>query len=85
MREHLNDISYLLDTVTGGSAFAGLATTASTGTKRGGSSSSSNLALQTALTGVTSALDSLKQNQNKSSLDQLLPVALMAKWIRQNG
>ena len=49
----------------------------------GGASKSTQL--QTALTGVTSALDSLKQNQNKSSLDQLLPVAIMARWIRQQG
>lgn len=49
----------------------------------GGASSSTTL--QTALTGVTSALDSLKQNQNKSSLEQVLPVVLMARWMRQQG
>ena len=42
-----------------------------------------NTQLQTALTGVTSALDSLKQNQNNGgSLQQLLPVMLAAKWIQ---
>lgn len=46
---------------------------------------SSSSSLDTALTGVTSALDSLKANQNKSSIDRLLPVVLMAKWIRRNG
>lgn len=45
-------------------------------------SGGSNLALQTALTGVTSALDSLKTNQKSGSLEQLLPVAIMAKWIQ---
>ena len=42
-----------------------------------------NTQLQTALTGVTSALDSLKQNQNNSGgINQLLPVMLAAKWIQ---
>ena len=43
-----------------------------------------NTQLQTALTGVTSALDSLKQSQNNNSgsLNQLLPVMLAAKWIQ---
>ena len=50
---------------------------------RRASSSSSSTSMQTALTGITSALDSLKQNQNKNgSLEQLLPVVLMAKWMR---
>ena len=49
----------------------------------GGATTSSTL--QTALTGVTSALDSLKQNQNKGGLDQLLPVVVMARWMRQQG
>lgn len=44
---------------------------------------STNTQLQTALTGVTSALDSLKQNQNNSGgINQLLPVMLAAKWIQ---
>lgn len=68
----------LLETITGG-ALTGLS---STPAKRG-SSSSSNLQMQTALTGVTSALDSLKSNQNNNgSLNQLLPIAMMAKWIQ---
>ena len=69
----------MLDHVSGG--FVNPA--ASTGSRRG--SSSSNLALQTALTGVTSALDSLKQNQNKNGLEQVLPALVMARWIRQQG
>ena len=68
----------MLETVNGG-ALGGL-TTAPT---RRNSSSSSSSTLSTALTGVTSALDSLKSNQNKSSTDQLLPLVLMAKFIRQ--
>ena len=44
---------------------------------------STNTQLQTALTGVTSALDSLKQNQNhRGGINQLLPVRLAAKWIQ---
>ena len=44
---------------------------------------STNTQLQTALTGVTSALDSLKQNQNNNGgINQLLPVMLAAKWIQ---
>lgn len=68
----------MLETVSGGMMNLAAPTTP----RRG--SSSSNLALQTALTGVTSALDSLKQNQN-NTLNQLLPVVLMARWIRQRG
>jgi hypothetical protein len=70
--------THLLAHITGGT----LGTlTASAPARRTGSSS--QLQLQTALTGVTSALDSLKQNQNNSgSLEQLLPVAIMAKWIQ---
>jgi len=75
-----------LETVTGG-AF-GLATAnVGTATKRtpSGSGSGSGLQLSTALTGVTSALDSLKQNHNKGgSIDQLLPLVVMARWAR-NG
>ena len=65
----------MLSSVTGGAL-----TSAAPGRRYSSSSSST---LQTALTGVTSALDSLKANQNKSGIDQLLPVALMARWIRQ--
>jgi hypothetical protein len=46
-----------------------------------GGAKSTNTQLQTALTGVTSALDSLKQNQG-SSMNQLLPVIVMAKWMQ---
>ena len=68
-----------LENITGGN----LALTAATTTGRPGRGSSSST-LQTALTGVTSALDTLKQSQNTNngSLQQLLPVALMAKWIQ---
>lgn len=48
----------------------------------GGARTNTNTQLQTALTGVTSALDSLKQNQNKGSLDQMLPMVMMAKWMQ---
>jgi hypothetical protein len=66
-----------LETVTGGAVGGNL-----TATKPSRTSSSSST-LTTALSGVTSALDSLKQNQNKSgSVEQLLPVVLMAKWIQ---
>ena len=69
----------MLENVTGG-AFAGL--TASTSGRRT-SSSSSSTGLTTALTGVTSALDSLKSNQNNNgSVNQLLPVVMMAKWLQ---
>jgi len=64
----------LLDHVTGG-AVLGAASARRT-------SSSSNPQLQTALTGVTSTLDSLKQNQTKNPIEQLLPVVLVAKWIQ---
>jgi len=67
----------LLDNVTGGAVLGAAASTTARRT-----SSSSNQTLQTALTGVTSALDSLKQNQNKNPIEQLLPVALVAKWIQ---
>lgn len=64
-----------LDHITGGKH----ALTAATGRPSSGSSTT----LQTALSGVTSALDSLKNNQNKNgSIEQLLPVVLMAKWIQ---
>jgi hypothetical protein len=65
----------MLSSVTGGAL--------TTAPVRRSSSSSSNTTLQTALTGVTSALDSLKANQNTGGINQLLPVALMARWIRQ--
>ena len=68
----------MLETVTGGA----LGSLTSAPTRRYSSSSSSST-LQTALTGVTSALDSLKANQNKSSTDQLLPLVLMAKFIQR--
>ena len=48
----------------------------------GARTSSTNTQLQTALTGVTSALDSLKQNQNNGSLNQMLPMVMMAKWMQ---
>ena len=49
----------------------------------GGNRGSSSSTLQTALTGVTSALDTLKQNQNNGgSLQQMLPIVMMAKWIQ---
>ena len=71
-----------LANVTGGL----LATTnVGTTTPTPGSSSSSSLALQTAMSNLTSDLDRLK-NTNNNSFSQLLPVAIMAKWIRnQNG
>ena len=75
-----NITNHVLDTVTGGFAALGTAT-ASTGRR---SSSSSSLQMQMALSNITSSLDSLKNNQ-KSSIEQLLPVALMARFIRQNG
>ena len=60
-----------------------LGTTATANTGRRPSSSSD---LTAAVTGVTSALDSLKQSQNKGgSLEQMLPVVLMARWMRNNG
>ncbi len=70
--------SQTLSTITGGNL--ALTTTSATTGRRPSSSSS---ATQTALTGITSALDSLKQNQNKNgSMEQLLPVMMMAKWIQ---
>lgn len=70
----------MLDTIKGG-AFVGL--TAGTGTANnprgtGGSSA----ATQTALAGVTSALDSLKANQNNNGINQMLPLVVMAKWMQ---
>ena len=63
--------THLLAHITGGT----LGTSARTG--------SSSSSVKTALTGVTSALDSLKQSQNQGgSFEQLLPVAIMAKWIQ---
>ena len=73
-----------LDTVTGG-MLAKLATANTTNTVSRAPSATGDAGLQTALAGVTSALDSLKQNGSKSTLDQLLPAAIMARWIRQNG
>lgn len=73
---------HMLANVSGGAPLGTL--TASTGApaKRPSSSSSSS-SMQTALTGITSALDSLKQNGNKNgSLEQLLPLVVMAKWMR---
>ena len=67
----------MLEGVTGGALTLGATPV------RRSSSWSSNSTLQTALTGVTSALDSLKSNQNNSSINQLLPVALMARWINR--
>ena len=67
--------SIMLDTITGGA----LGLTAGTPARR--SSSSSNVQLQTALTGVTSALDSLKSNQNNST-SSMLPLVIMAKWMQ---
>ena len=76
-----NITTHMLDHVTGGFAALGSATL-STG-RRSSSSSSSSLQTQLALSNVTSALDSLKQNQNKNgSLEQLLPVVVMAKWMQ---
>ena len=70
----------MLGNITGGAM--GL-TTGTTAPSRRSSSSSSNLQMQTALTGVTSALDSLKQNQNNNGgINQLLPIAMMAKWLQ---
>ena len=71
--------SDMLENITGGIALTAAATT---GRPVRGSSSSSTL--QTALTGVTSALDTLKnQNANGSgSWQQMLPIAMMAKWIQ---
>ena len=67
--------SIMLDTITGGAL--GL----TTGTPARRSGSSSNVQLQTALTGVTSALDSLKSNQNNST-NSMLPLVIMAKWMQ---
>jgi hypothetical protein len=70
--------SDMLENITGGN----LALTAATTAGRPGRGSSSST-LQTALTGVTSALDTLKQNQNNGgSLQQMLPIVMMAKWIQ---
>jgi hypothetical protein len=70
----------MLDTITGG-AFVGLTAGTGTPTRRGSSSSSAST--QTALAGVTSALDSLKSNQNNNgSLNQMLPLVVMAKWMQ---
>lgn len=71
----------MLDTIKGG-AFVGL--TAGTGTptttRR---SSGSSAATQTALAGVTSALDSLKSSQNNNgNINQMLPLVVMAKWMQ---
>jgi hypothetical protein len=69
----------MLETITGG-AFVGL--TAGMGTPaRRSSGGSSSVATQTALAGVTSALDSLKQNQN-TGVNQMLPLVVMAKWMQ---
>ncbi len=80
MSDSLQNITLHLEHVTGGVA---LGATASRPARVPSSGSSSTL--QTALTGVTAALDSLKQNQNKNPIEQLLPMVLMAKWARQNG
>jgi hypothetical protein len=82
MSDSLKNID--LETVTGGLGFA-TTNVGGTPTSRRPSSSSSSLALQTQLTNLTSELDSLKNNNNNNSLNQLLPVAIMAKWMRQNG
>ena len=67
----------MLETINGG-AF-GLTSTPARRT----SSSSSSTGMTTALTGVTSALDSLKSNQNNNgSVNQLLPIVMMAKWMQ---
>ena len=66
-----------LSNITGGTALTNETTT---GRPVRGSTSSSTL--QTALTGVTSALDTLKNQNNNGSLQQMLPVVLMAKWIQ---
>lgn len=72
---------HMLANVSGGATLGNL--TATTGTPARRPSSSSSTSMQTALTGITSALDSLKQNGNKNgSLEQLLPIVLMAKWMR---
>jgi ABC-type transporter Mla subunit MlaD len=71
----------MLETITGG-AFVGLTGGTGTPTRRSGSGSSSNAATQTALAGVTSALDSLKSNQNNNGLNQMLPLVVMAKWMQ---
>ncbi len=81
MSDSLKDITHCMDAVSGGVLGIGAAPVGAPA-RRYSSSSSSSVALQTALSGVTSALDGLKQNQN-NTLNQLLPVALMAKWIRQ--
>jgi hypothetical protein len=73
----MKNITNELDTVTGGNALGGTATVA-TGTRRG--SSSSTLQTQLAMQNVTSALDSLKNNNN-NSWQQVLPLAMMAKWM----
>jgi hypothetical protein len=70
--------SNTLENITGGNF--GLGATARTPGRRG--SSSSNTTLQTALTGVTSALDTLKNQNKNGSIEQLLPVVMMAKWMQ---
>ncbi|MDQ3338679.1 MAG: hypothetical protein M4D80_26235 [Myxococcota bacterium] len=65
-----------LEIITGGN----LALTAATPAGRPSRGSSSSL--QTALSGVTSALDSLKNQNKNGSIEQLLPVVLMAKWVQ---
>jgi hypothetical protein len=69
----------MLDTIKGG-AFVGL--TAGTGTATPRGTSGSSAATQTALAGVTSALDSLKANQNNNGINQMLPLVVMAKWMQ---
>ena len=67
--------SNTLANITGGNLAL---TSASTG-RRGSSSSTT---LQTALTGVTSALDTLKSQNKNGSVEQLLPIVMMAKWFQ---
>lgn len=66
----------MLENITGG-ATVGLTGTPAP-TRRGTSSSA---ALTTAMSGITSALDSLKSSQN-NTMNQLLPVVVMAKWMQ---